>query len=42
MNHCVSGMKCKYALDKFAIQKIWLVQAETNITQDEIKFFEEA
>ncbi len=42
MNHCVSSTKCKYALDKFAIQKIWLIQTKTNLTQDEIKFFEEA
>jgi hypothetical protein len=42
MNHCVSGTKCKYALDKPAVPKIWPVQVETNLTQDEIKYLEEA
>jgi hypothetical protein len=42
MNHCVSGMKHKYALDRPVVQKIWLVQAEPNLTQDEIKSLEEA
>jgi hypothetical protein len=42
MNCCIDGTKRKYALDKPTMLKIWPVQIETNITQDEIKFFEEA
>jgi hypothetical protein len=29
MNHCVGGTKCKYALDRLAISKIWLIQVKT-------------
>jgi hypothetical protein len=42
MNHCVGGTKRKYALDRPIVSKIWLVQAKTNFTQDEIKFIEKA
>jgi hypothetical protein len=41
MNCHVGGMKCKYALDRLVVPKIWVVQVETNLTQDEIKFLEE-
>jgi len=41
MNHCVGDTKCKYVLDRPTIQKNWLIQIETNLTQDEIKSFEE-
>jgi hypothetical protein len=40
MNHYVGGTKRKYALDKPVVSEIWLVQAKTNLTQDEIKFIE--
>jgi len=45
---CVDDMNCyigctkrKYAFDKLAIPKIWFIQAKTNITQNEIRSFEE-
>jgi hypothetical protein len=41
MNHCVGGTKHKYALDKPTILEIWPIKVETNLTRDEIKFFEE-
>jgi hypothetical protein len=41
MNCCIGSTKCKYALDRLAILEIWPIKVETNITQDEIKFFEE-
>jgi hypothetical protein len=41
MDHYVGGMKHNYALDKPNVQEIWPIQAETNLTQDEIKSFEE-
>jgi hypothetical protein len=42
MNCCVGDTKHKYALDNLAILEIWPIKVETNITQDEIKFLEEA
>jgi hypothetical protein len=42
MNCCVDGTKHKYALDILAILEIWPIKLETNMTQDEIKFLEEA
>jgi hypothetical protein len=42
MNCCIGNTKCKYALDRPIVPKIWLVEAKTNFTQDEIKFLEEA
>jgi hypothetical protein len=42
MNCCVGNTKRKYALDSLAISEIWPIKIETNITQDEIKFLEEA
>jgi hypothetical protein len=41
MNRCVGSLKRKYALDRFVVSKIWPIQVETNITQDEINSFEE-
>jgi hypothetical protein len=41
MNHCVGGTKRKYALNKLVVLKIWPIQAETNLTQNEIKSLEE-
>jgi hypothetical protein len=41
VNHCGGGTKHKYALDKPAILEIWPNKVETNLTQDEIKSFEE-
>jgi len=41
MNCYIIGMKCKYALDILAMLEIWPIKAETNFTQDDIKFLEE-
>jgi hypothetical protein len=41
MNRCVGGMKRKYALDRPNVSEIWHVKVKTNLTQDEIKSFEE-
>jgi hypothetical protein len=37
----VGSMKRKYALNRPIVSKIWSVQVKTNLTQDEIKSFEE-
>jgi hypothetical protein len=42
MNCCVGNTKRKYALDRPIAPKIWPLQVETNLTQDEIKSLEEA
>jgi len=44
MNHCIGSIKhlWKYALDSLVVLEIWLIQVETNLTQVEIKSFEEA
>jgi len=34
-------MKHKYALDRAVVPEIWLIQVETDLTQDEIKSLEE-
>jgi hypothetical protein len=41
MNCCVSGTKCKYALDRPIVLEIWFIKVETNLTINEIKSFEE-
>jgi hypothetical protein len=33
--------KCKYALDKPVVWKIWPIKTETNFAQDEIKSLKE-
>jgi len=42
MNRCIGDTNHKYALDKPVVSKIWLIQVESNLTQDQIKFLEDA
>jgi hypothetical protein len=34
-------MKRKYALDRVVVPEIWLIEVETDFTQDDVKSFEE-
>jgi hypothetical protein len=41
INHCVGGTKHKYAIKGLIILYIWPMQKRTNLSQDEMKYFEE-